>query len=206
MIYFTNRFVRDPSLTHITINRGNFTSLWLTMSLSGLVTLNHCSSSRDSYLTITNCRSEYEPAPTEENVRSFHSYVKNKPDIKLYNSQFGQVVLTFCDIARKVSIIDCEFYSFVITAWPVHDDLTLVLVQIFGSYSKSTVNSWRVGGNFFLFFILVNINISNVKVWTSDLNDFNGKLGLHLENVTWVNNNEGFLFLRNVISVIIVSS
>ena len=44
----------------------------------------------------------------------------------------------------------------------------------------------------------------NVKVLSYD--SFKGRLGLHVENVTWENNDRGFMDLHNVVSVSIVSS
>ena len=203
-----SELVKKRGLTTVTINHGNFTAIHRSkMTLHGLVIFNHCSYSS---IWINTYRSNYEPAPTEENVRSFQSYDVNK-EIKLYKSQFYYLRFNFYGgIALKVSIMNCKSYSFVIDFVILYVDAennasSLLLVQIDQSFVQRKISVWNHQEKSFLLINLFNSNMSNVEVWTPD--DFKGKLALRVENVTWVNNNnKGFMKLRNVINVNIVSS
>ena len=144
------------------------------MPLYRLITLNHCSF---SYISIVSSRSQYEPAPTEENVRSFKSYVANK-QIALYKSQFNYLSFHLNEgIALKVSIMNCKIHSFgfhfdadFITE---NDSLSLLLIQIDRSFFQSRFRVWFGPENFFLLINLFNSNMSNVQLSTPN---FNGRL------------------------------
>ena len=192
--------MKKQGLTTITINHINFSSKSVFFDLYGLINFNFCSF---SVTEIGFFRGQYEPAPTEENVRSFQSHVTNKP-INIYKSQFDDLkFIAYDTVARKVSIIDCEITHFDIRTYS-NNVLCLLLLEISGSLLPSQVMLMESNEKLFLFINLFNINMFNLQILSGK--PFKGKLGLHVENVTWENNNMGFLDLHNIVSVNISSS
>ena len=79
----------------------------------------------------------------------------------------------------------------------------LLSVHIKGSILNSAVNFEKVRRYSFLFIKLFSLTMSNVMMKKDEY--YEGKVGLHLENVTWVNTKYGFMSLSNVLSINMVS-
>ena len=204
-----SELVKERGLATVTLNHVHFTPLmgYISFSLYGLATFNHCSFSGGRFVSIHIHGSNHEPAPTEENVRSFQSYVANKP-IRVHKSEFRDIFISVYNTttARKVTIIDCRILFLAIRMPGKEDhDLSLFFLHVIGSFSGTAFHVHDTKKKSFIFINLININMSDVTV-TSSVVHSKGKIGLNTENATWVNNNEGFIDLHNVVSVNIVSS
>ena len=77
----------------------------------------------------------------------------------------------------------------------------VLLIEISGSLLQSRVRLIHKEEKPFVFINLLNIKMSDVTVSNDE-----GKLGLHVENSTWIHNNKGFMDIGNVVSVNIISS
>ena len=194
--------MKQRGLPTITLNHIHFCTYSITFKLYGLININNCLFDSYYYTNVYFFRSYYEPAPTEENVRSFQSYVTNKA-MRLYKSQIDSLWLRFFDTARKVTIFDSKIPDLSIFMEPEQvSALSLLMLEIF--FLQSQISISRGKEKSFLFINLFSGNIYDLSVSTSEY--FNGKVGLHVENVTWVNKNESFFDIRYVISVNIISS
>ena len=117
----------------------------------------------------------------------------------------GGVELTVFEVVRRVTITDFDIKSLRILMGPEKDDaLSLLVLQIAGSFSHSSVSIENCNEMSIVIIDMYNLYMTDVKV--KHYVHFNGRVGLRLENVTWVNTNDGFMELDNAVSVKMTSS
>ena len=118
------------------------------------------------------------------------------------------------EIARELTFIECEIYTNYFRVSVLFDDtVTLFSLQFHRSVLSTPPSSGSVlplnfvidntKENSFIFINMTSVTLSNVALCQR----FNvqGYLGVHIENVTWINR-ETFMDLDNVVSAKIVSS
>ena len=183
------------------------------LRLNGLINFNHCFFHGEVDFFVHIYKSKYEPGPTHFNVRSFKSFVAKRP-IKFYKSQFhvldADVTFRVNEAARELNFIDCEFYTKrLIIDILFGDDRTLLSLQFYRTVlSISDIIICAESEKAYLFINMSSLTLSKVALHHFPLAGLcknQGYLGLHLENVTWINT-KTFVELINVISVNIVSS
>ena len=200
-----SEMVVERGLPNVTVNHARFHPNCQSIQLYGLINFNHCLFDGNiSYIFIL--RSKYEPY-LRFNLRSFKYHVAKWP-IKFYKSQFHVRRLTidpYRVTARELTFIDCEIYTnyFLVRVLSGYN-LTLFSLQFHRTVlSVPYVVIEADTETAYIFINMSSLTLSNVALHS--VGHFKAYLGLHLENITWVNNNKGFMDLRNVICVNIVS-
>ena len=189
------------------------------LRLNGLINFNHCFFQGNVDFFVRIYKSKYEPAPTTENVESFKSIVAKRP-IKFYKSQFhfldADVGFGVYKAARELIFIDCEIYTnnlYIENPRYYGDNVILFSLQFHRSVLSTPPSSGSLlplnfvidtmNENLFIFINMSILSLSNVALRRHY--NVQGYLGVHIENVTWINR-ETFMDLDRVVSVNIVSS
>ena len=147
---------------------------------------------------------------------SFRSIVTKRP-IKFYKSQFHflDTGVTFWvdEAARQLTFIDCEIYTNYFWVHVFGDGRTLFSLQFHRSVLSTPPSSGSLlplnfvidmrKENSFIFINMSRLSLSNVAL--RQPYNVQGYLGVHIENVTWINR-ETFMDLDKVVSAKIVSS
>ena len=196
----------ERGLPNVTVNHARFhTTNFQYIELYGLINFNHCLFDGNSSLYIFIQRSKYEAAPPTEYMRWFKYHIA-KQQIKFYKSQFHVRRLTIDpsrESLRESTFIDCESYTNYLFVRVLFTE-TLFSLQFHRtvlSIPDILIEAQTAKAYFFI--NMSNLILSNVAL--NSFGHFKGYLGLHLDNITWVNNNKGFMDLHNVICVNIVS-
>ena len=209
MIYLEiseNELVNKRGPTTVTINYGNFNTE-LEIGLHGLINFNHCSFNNQNTVIIIN-RSRDEPAILTDNVRSEHSFVFNR-SINMYTTKFGPYSILDIYIEEtdyQILFIHCDLKGIILIKSFGNNDVTSVSsIQIeYGSMTKLPVDIVSSPG-YLTHFTVIGVSMLDVRLTNRD--DYeNNNLLVHVENSTWVNHDEGFMELFNVICASIISS
>ena len=201
-----SELVNERGPTSITINHGNFTDDML-FQLYGLINISYCSFIGES-VNIFIHRSQYEPVPTQENVRSFKTYLSDRR-IKMYKAKLRVQFLQFIvyDNSQNIEIRHCDLSGdlFVKSFNRTKDVFIFISLLIdHGSISDSHVNLIFSAPTFS--YIKINsVNMFNVVLVNGESASFHN-LYVDLQNSTWTNKYYSFLDQFKVLSLSIISS
>ena len=150
-------------------------------------------------------RSQFEPLPTEENVRSFERYLADRV-MKMFKVKLRVRILYFraSGASRKIELSHCDLTG---DLWVRSFEDVFMFISLL--IDHGSISDFQVKLEFspttFSYVKLFGVNMSNGIFKNDDRASLNNLI-VNLENSTWVNKDYAFMELLEVLSISIVSS